>query len=475
MPRFYILALILLLSFTCLAQSGRTVQKTTVSTDAAINELNNLTAEQMFNEANNYTKLKVEEFKVKKVPYTDELYKKTVLEQKLLAAKYAAHLMTRKNPSPDDFYFLGMLHSIAENVEGANEAFGKFLSSEQPNAEKAQTARAALVITAARRKNFEGAEKYLAEYLKNQPIKMSDRSKMSTELAESYLTEKNYTKAAFHAQESYDSAKSLFKDETSRVRALNQVLGTGMSVFEIYRTSKNQIEADATLDDLRKIGVTVESNGIYFSAVDRKIKYLIETGRKPFALQLYAETLNNLKKDFVSKPLQEDIERNLKKREKHYKILGETAIELEYIEKWFPGEAKTFANMRGKVIFLDFWATWCGPCIAAFPALTEMQKTFQNQGLVILGVTRWYHEVQGMSADENAEFDFLQKFRRSYGLPYDFVIAKGQTNQINYGATGIPTAVLIDRKGIIRYVETGSGASRELQIQKEIEILLSEK
>jgi thiol-disulfide isomerase/thioredoxin len=165
----------------------------------------------------------------------------------------------------------------------------------------------------------------------------------------------------------------------------------------------------------------------------------------------------------------------LKKREKHYKILGETAIELENIERWFPGEAQTLAQMRGKVIFLDFWATWCGPCISAFPALIEMHKTFQSQGLVILGVTRWYYEVEGMRADETAEFDFLQRFRRSYALPYDFVVAKGQANQINYGATGIPTAVLIDRKGIIRYVETGAGTNRELQIQYEIEKLLAEK
>lgn len=475
MRKFCVLAFIIILSLNCLAQSGRTGQKTTISADSATNDLNNLTAEQMFNEANNYTKVKIEEFKVKKVPYTDELYKNTVLEQKLLAAKYATHLSTRKSLSPNDFYYLGMLHSITENVEGASEAFGKFLSSEQPNAEKSQTSRAALVIVAARKKKFDEAEKTLAEYLKNQPSKMSERLKMSTELAENYKAEKNFTKAALHAQEAYSAAKTLFKDESSRVRALNQVLGAGMEVFDIYRTGKNQAEADAVLDDLQKMGVMVESNSLYFSAVDRKIKYLIETGRKLLGLQLYAETLGNLKKDFVSKPLQEDIERNLKKRERHYKILGAQAIEFENIERWFPGEAKTFLQMRGKVIFLDFWATWCGPCISAFPALVEMQKSYQEKGLVILGVTRWYYQVEGMSADENAEFDFLQKFRKSYGLPYDFVVAKGQANQINYGANGIPTVVLIDRKGIIRYVETGSGASRELQIQKEIEILLSEK
>ncbi len=475
MRNFCVLAFIIFLSLNALAQSGRTGPKPTVSAVSTTNELNTLTAGQMFDEANNYTKVKIEEFKRQKIPYNDELYKKTVLEQKLLAAKYGAHLSTRKSLSPDDFYFLGMLHSITENTEGAGEAFGKYLASPQPNADKAQTARSVLVIFAARRKKFDEAEKILAEYLKNEPTKMTERSKMAIELAESYKAEKNFTKAAAHAQEAYRAAKALFKDESSRVRALNQLLGAGMNIFEIYRTSNNQTEADAVLDDLRKTGVLVESNSIYFVAVDRKIKYFIETGRKPLGLQLYAETLENLKKDFISKPLQDDIGRSLKKREKHYKILGETAMELTNIERWFPGEAATFSNMRGKVVFLDFWATWCAPCISAFPALIEMHKTYQTQGLVILGVTRFYGEAEGMRADENAEFDYLQKFRRGYGLPYDFVVAKGQQNQINYGANGIPTAVLIDRKGIIRYVETGSSASRELQIQKEIEKLLEEK
>lgn len=475
MKNFFIFVIISFFSISVFAQSGRPTQKPTVPADSSVNAMNNLTAEQMFNEANNYAKNKFAEFERQKLPFNNDLYNKTVLEQKLLAAKYAANLSARQTLAGDDFYYLGMLHWLAENGDGAKSAFENYFVSAKPNPEKLQSARSVLVIFAARQKKFDEAEKYLAEYMKSEPLKMSERSRMAIELAENYKAEKNYAKAAVHAEEAYRAAKALFKDWTSRNRGLNEILNAAVTLFEIYRTDTKFTEAENTLDDLQKTGVLVESTSIYFQAVDRKIKYLIESKRKPEAMRFYAEILNQFKKDFLSKPLQNDIEERLKRREIHYKMLGETAPELVNIERWFPGQPQTLAQMRGKVVFLDFWATWCAPCIDAFPSLIEMHKSFQNQGLVILGVTRYYGEVQGMSADENAEFEFLKNFRRTYNLPYDFVVAKGQANQQKYGANGIPTAVLIDRKGIIRYIESGTSASREAEIHREIEKLLAEK
>lgn len=470
---FFILALFVSNAF---AQSGRISPKSANQPlDTAAAQLNNLTAEQMFDEANSYAKTKFAEFEQKKISYSDSLYKKIVLEQKQLAAKYSAALMMRQNLSGDDFYYFGMLHWLAENGDGATENLQKFLAAEKPSAEKTQSARSILVLAAARRKNFDEAERLLAVYLKNEPVKLSERAKMETELATNYQAEKNFARAAAHAEESYSAAKMLFKDSSSRARALTEVLNSGRKVFEIYRADNKQAEADKTLEDLRKTAVLVQSNGIYYAAIDLKIKYLIETNRKPSALQTYAEALEQTLKDFAAKPLQEDVVRNLKKREKHYKVLGEMAPEFADIDKWFPGERRTMGNYRGKVVLLDFWATWCAPCLDAFPSLIEWHQNFQKNGLVILGVTRYYGAAQGMPADNASETAFLQNFRKTFNLPYDFVVAKGQANQINYGAMSLPTTVLIDRKGIVRYIETGTSASREQEIQAEIEKLLAEK
>jgi hypothetical protein len=155
-----------------------------------------LTAEQMFTDANTYAKKKFAEFETKKIPFSDSLFKRTVVEQKQLAAKYAALLATRDNLKTEDFYYAGMLNWLAENLDAATESFQKYIATENPATEKLQTARSIIVVVSARRKNFDEAEKLLGEYLKTEPVKLTERARMESELAKSYREEKNYAKAA---------------------------------------------------------------------------------------------------------------------------------------------------------------------------------------------------------------------------------------------------------------------------------------
>ncbi|MEP7038756.1 MAG: TlpA disulfide reductase family protein [Acidobacteriota bacterium] len=476
MQKLFLFLLFLTLSIGVLAQSRRVNPNAPQpATTAAIGAMNELTAEQLFNEANTFAKNKFAEFELQKKPFSDDLYKRTLLEQKQLAAKYATVVSQRENLAGEDFYYLGMLNWLAENVDNAAEVFQKFLATENPAVEKAQTARSIVVVIAARRKNFDEAEKNLAEYLKISPVKLSEHAKIESELAKSYQAESDFAKAAPHAEEAYSATKAVFKSLSSRAKGLDQLLDSGMTVFDIYKAEGKQKEAENALDDLRKTAALFESSNLYYYTVDQNIRYLIETNRKPLALQMYSAALSQASKDFSVKPLQEDVVRRLKKREKHYRLLGETAPELTDIDQWFPGQPQTLAGMRGKVVMLDFWATWCGPCLTAFPSLIEWQQTFQKDGFEILGVTRYFGQAEGFSVDKPTEINFLQRFQKVQRLPYDFVVAKDNTNQIVYGATAIPTAVLIDRKGIIRYIDTGSSSTREEEIREMIVKLLAEK
>jgi thiol-disulfide isomerase/thioredoxin len=264
-------------------------------------------------------------------------------------------------------------------------------------------------------------------------------------------------------------------DTSSRQQNMDELLDNGMLVFDTLRKNGQQKEADAILDDLRATASSVSSPSLYFYALDKHIKYLIETGRKPAALELYASSLDKINKDFVDKSAQNDVVQKLKKREKQYHMMGEPAPEIDGIDQWVAGTKTTLADLRGKVVLLDFWATWCAPCFGTFPSLKEWNQDYAKDGLVIIGVTRYYGQAEGFPVDHANEIEFLKKFKLQHGLEYPFAVADGQSPQHAFAATSLPTAVIIDKKGVIRYLESGTNPFRLEEMHSLIIKLLAEK
>jgi thiol-disulfide isomerase/thioredoxin len=466
--RNFTLVLLLFSATVVNAQSGRPLAAATpeIVTSAGV--------KQLFDETNNYTRSKFIEYADKKLPYSERLQEQTRKEQKQLAAKNAAVAAARTQLSTEDLYFTGLLYWVAENLDGTAEWLTRFTAATDASPEKLQTARSIISVVAAKQGRFDQAERSLSEYMAGPSNKSGERLRMESELAKAYQSSSQFTNMAPHAEAAFATARSMLNEAATRARGLDEILDTGMLVFEAYAGANDLAKADAALDELRRTAKELESPSFYYYAVDKKITYMISTGRKRAALDLYIEALASSTRDFSVKTAQSDVAARLKRREKHYKMLGEPVPELPNVDKWLPGKPRTMAELKGKVVLLDFWATWCGPCLDAFPSIREWQQDFGKDGFEILGVTRYYGMQIG-AKDPASEIAILTSFRKKYDLNYDFVVAGDQSIQLQFGATALPTAVLVDRKGIIRYIETGTNASRLEEIRAMIVKLMAEK
>lgn len=164
-------------------------------------------------------------------------------------------------------------------------------------------------------------------------------------------------------------------------------------------------------------------------------------------------------------------------------LLGTEAPEID-AEHFVASEPVTMEALRGKVVLIDFWAVWCGPCIATFPHLIEWHEKYSDRGLVILGATqfygyRWDDETDRALRDQEdqvspaTELAMLEKFRQSHSLRHGFFVTpEGSRYSAAYGVTGIPHVVLIDQQGKIQMVRIGSGDANARDLEDKIEELL---
>lgn len=123
--------------------------------------------------------------------------------------------------------------------------------------------------------------------------------------------------------------------------------------------------------------------------------------------------------------------------------IGDLAPEIKL--KTFAGEAVVLSELKGKAVLVNFWATWCAPCRAEFPAFARKTKEYADKGFVILGVN---------TQDENTD-EGVQTFMRNSLV--NFTIVRDYDGSVSraYRVSGLPTSIFIDRAGIVRDIIVG--------------------
>ena len=184
-----------------------------------------------------------------------------------------------------------------------------------------------------------------------------------------------------------------------------------------------------------------------------------------------AKVKETLKKALDNPSLPPQIKQRFKTRMAQIESVGKPAPALKNVDKWINTSGLKLADLKGKVIVLDFFAPWCAPCRGAMPYLEKLYKEYKDKGLVVIGVTSYYgtfsdgkNKVPNLKPEE--EFTYIAKFVKEKQIEYPVAVLSSKDSLHDYGVSGIPHFTVIGKDGKIAKTFVGfSGNDQDPMIQ----------
>jgi TonB family protein len=143
----------------------------------------------------------------------------------------------------------------------------------------------------------------------------------------------------------------------------------------------------------------------------------------------------------------------------HADLIGKDAIAFALED--LDGNRVDLQTLKGKVALLDFWASWCGPCVAELPHIEKLHKDFKDRGLVVLGVN-------------NEDVEVAREFVKRKGYTFTTLFDEEREVTRKYGVSGIPQVFIIDREGKVKWHALGYGPGKEFELRNAVEKVLKD-